>query len=54
MSVPRRRFYDLVNMPWIHGPTWWRARRFSKARSRQLDADHIAWAEALVFEMRKP
>jgi hypothetical protein len=42
-----KRLYQLVNMPWVHGPNWWRARRFSKARARQLDAEHIAWARAL-------
>lgn len=42
------RIYDLLNQPWTYGPRWWRARRFSKARARQLDAEHIAWAHDLV------
>lgn len=46
------RVYDLVNMPWQHGPTWWRARRYSKARARQMDAAHIAWAEALAADTK--
>jgi hypothetical protein len=42
------RLYDLVNQPWIYGPRWWRAHRFSKARARQLDAEHCAWARKLA------
>jgi UDP-N-acetyl-D-mannosaminuronic acid transferase (WecB/TagA/CpsF family) len=40
--------YRLVNEPWIYGPRWWRAHRLSKARARQLDAEHVAWAQALA------
>ena len=42
-----RRWYRLVNEPWIYGPKWWRARRVSKATAARLHADHVAWAQEL-------
>lgn len=49
-----KRLYQTLNFPWIHGPVWWRARRFSNARARQMHAEHIAWAAALAAETRRP
>lgn len=42
-----KRWYELVNMPWVHGPRWLRARRVSRAAARQLNAEHVAWAQEL-------
>lgn len=42
-----KRWYDLVNLPWVHGPRWRRARRYSKAVAKRMHAEHVAWAQAL-------
>ena len=42
-----RRLYDLLNFPWIHGPRWRRAQRFAAIRDRELNDEHIAWAQHL-------